>query len=107
MSRRTRIPGVRRLAIGATVPDGMLGAGGIARINLIDDGYMRVLGNTGITISAFGRIDIEDGYLQVLGDFRTQLSTYISQGRITAYNGTGTVNTPTYSSGYTSVTTNP
>ena len=80
-----------------------IGAGGTARIDLKGTGSMTVYGTTGIVISSLGRIDIEGGQLNVLGDFRTQLSTYISQGRITGYNGDATIAAPVYTDGYTVV----
>ena len=89
---------------------------GTARINLIGGGCMTVGGGdmtvhgpTDVNMTSLGHIDIADGYLKVAGDYRTQLSAYISQNRITAYNGTGTVNVPFYDSktGFTTVTAFP
>ena len=79
--------------------------GGTALIDLESYGY--VVLQSPLTISATGRIDIESSQIAVLGDCRTQLQGYINNGRITGYDGTGTVNAPTFSGGFTRVTANP
>lgn len=82
-----------------------IGEAGTARVNLRGSTVMFVEGT--LTMTAAGRIDIADGFLEVAGNQVAQLTTYKNNGWITAYGGTGTVNTPTYSAGYTTVTTVP
>ena len=82
-----------------------IGEAGTARVNLRGSAVMFVEGT--LTMTAAGRIDIADGFLEVAGNQVAQLTTYKNDGWITAYGGTGTVNTPTYSAGYTTVTTVP
>jgi hypothetical protein len=58
-----------------------------------------------------GHLDIEAGKLRVKGDQVSQLSDYIVNGKITGYNGKGTVNTPVLGTdeddGWTVVTAEP
>jgi endoglucanase len=92
---------------------GMAGAG---TINLNGTATMIVCGSEetteghpGITMGSTGHIDIEDGALKVNGDRRKQLADYIAAGKITGYDGAGTVTAPSYDpqTGFTTVTAFP
>jgi hypothetical protein len=58
-------------------------------------------------MDAQAHIDIEGGYMRFNGDQRGQIQAYINDGRLTAYDGTGTVNAPTFDGTYTFVTAIP
>jgi PEP-CTERM motif-containing protein len=90
----------------------LAGAGG--QINL--NGTGSIIGNWGgaggIIVQlqssvAHAGIDIEGGYMRFNGDQRGALQNYINDSRLTAYDGTGTVNAPTYDGTYTFVTAIP
>ena len=93
-----------------------VGIAGTGTINLNGTANMTVYGNEettigypGITMGDAGHIDIEDGMLTVQGDRRKQLSGYITAGKITGYDGAGTVAAPFYNpeTGFTTVTAFP
>jgi len=86
-----------------------VGMEGTGNLNLRGTGALTVYGNSeaaSLTIGANGHIDIEDGVLVHSGDLATKLQGYITDGKITAYNGTGVLNTPVYNSltGWTTLT---
>jgi endoglucanase len=79
--------------------------GGTGLVDLEGGGEMVVLST--LAISGTGRIDIEAGQLAILGDCRTRMQNYINWGRITGYDGSGTLNAPTFDGTYTRITANP
>ena len=88
----------------------LAGAGG--RINLNGNGSIigKWGGTGGIVVqlaNSSAHIDIEGGYMRFNGDQRSAIQNYINNGRLTAYDGTGTVNAPTYDGTYTFVTAVP
>ena len=82
------------------------GAGG--RINLNGNGS--IVSNWGYAaqlMNSQAHIDLEAGYLKFKGDNRGQIQSYINSGWLTAFDGTGTVNAPTFDGTYTVVTAIP
>jgi len=82
-----------------------------ARINLNGNGSIisNWGGVGGIAVqmqSVYAHIDIEGGYMRFNGDQRGQIQAYINDGRLTGYDGAGTVNAD-FDGTYTFVTAIP
>ncbi len=83
-----------------------VGTGGTINLN----GTGSIIGNWGYgvqLINSYAHVDLEAGYIKLLGDQRGQIQGYINNGWLTAYDGTGTVNAPTFDGVYTMVTAIP